>query len=725
MDKQKTPRRKKTQKIKYLCELLGLALCSQAFGLEAFKWQPDQCEQECPGSWVVTDQTPRGFHKPQITVSVSKQRFDLKKKLMSAEDLEMVGKSLWVRANKTQFEYESSSKRWALKGPVLAWINDLYLEGESAIYDQNEEYFEAKNIEFFFQKYNFHGTASSLSKQENLIEIIDLKTSQCPPSHQSWSFRFASMTYNTQSDQLVLYDPGLFIYNYQIFHIDQFAFDGLRAKHQLENIPRLHIETNSGIALQLPIVWTKTEETVALVPEVNTKQGLGIGTAISKNKVHAKGFLQIMPFQNTEQTSWMGSIRSEQITSHFSYGYRGSLVSDPAFCYRYPGVIDFWEDLYLVNYGWMSKETEFGKITLSTEKLYRSQEARENTYEVIEYLGRTDWSHNGPIRLNVGADIIHRYNDQTYQRIRWQSEYDLGAQRGFQLRLSSYPLNGTYAGALVWATKTYPYRTPVGKWELFFSGSLANQQIAPLLLDTIAQPIGPDFLFNGQWHTGLDWTSSGSWIAPKWTIDLTPKLQAEISIAYALSSPSQPWDAPDQPYLTLFREQERFSPLSVRIMAEHSNGEFLWDLDRGECVMAQWRRSVTFEESVIDLLVFYHQYYPMDRLSQNVESVAQFGYQYHSQVEGPWQVDWNVKWDLIPIKVACAQISLVYDDCCWEFSLKGGADRQYDPNTSLTEWHYSLGVGFEIYALGMLDSKKNPWTASEKPSKRFVSKNNY
>jgi hypothetical protein len=725
MDGQKSMNKKIKFKIKVLSVIFGSALCSQVLGLEHFNWQPDQCNRECPGSWVITERPPLAFYRPQITVAVAKQRFDFKKKLMSGDDLEIVGKSLWIRAKKTQFEYESSSMRWALKGPVLAWINDLYLEGESAIYDQKREYFEAKNIEFFFQKYNFYGTACSISRQNNFIEIVDLKTSQCPPSHQSWSFRISSMTYDTQADTLVLYKPGLFIYDYEILHIDHFAFDGLRAKNRLENIPRLHIETNSGIALQFPMVWTKKEETLALVPEVNTKQGIGMGVAISKDKVHAKGFVQLMPFQKSEESSWMGSITSKQRNSNFSYGYRGALVSDPAFCYRYPGVVDFWEDLYLVNDGWISKETEFGKITLSTEKLYRSQEARENDYEVIEYLGRADWSHNGNIRVNAGADVIHRYNDQTYQRIRWQSEYDLGAQRGFELRLSAYPFDSTYAGALVWATKTYPYRTAVGQWELFFAGSFANEQAVPLLLDTIAQPIGPDFLMNGQWHTGLDWTSSGTWVTPKWTIDLTSRLQAALSIAYALKHPSQPWDAPAQPYLTPFRENDRFSPMSMRIMNERWNGELLWDLLRGECVMAQWGRSLAFEESVVELLIFYHEYYPMDRLSQTVQSVAQFGYQYHSNVEGPWQLDFNVRWDLIPIKISSAGISLVYDDCCWEFSLKAGADRQYDPNTSLVEWHYNLGVGLEIYALGMLDNTKNPWMASERPSRPFVSKNHY
>jgi len=713
--------------LKFRIILLFLSLSfSFLSSLEQCQWQSIYCDQDCPGSWIVLESEPENFRKSQMNVQVAKQRFDFKKKIMSGEDLEIIGKSVWIRAKQTECEYESSARSWILQGPVLAQIHDIYLEGQSALYEQNNEFFQAKNIEFFFKKYHLYGTASSVSKTDRIITFTDLKTTQCPPQHQSWSVRMDSMTYDEETDSLVIAHPGLFIHDYQIWHMNEFSFQGVRAKHHLENIPKLHIETHSGVSLQLPIVWTKENESIALIPEVNTKQGLGIGAVILKNNVYAKGFFQFMSRdQHVDDLSWMVSAASQNTFYKGSYGYQMALVSDSNFGYRYPGAIDFWENLYLVNYGWVAKETEVGKFTLSTEKLYRSQEARDPQYEVIEYLGRADWSKRDDVQLNAGADIIYRHHDQAYHRIRWAADYDLGSYRGFSSRLSAYPLEGIYTGAFLWAGKTNIYVTKIGMFECALTGSLANKEAAPLLLDTIAQPISSDFLQNAQWHSGLDWNSQGVWVTPQWTVDFAQDFQSVLSIAYALDRPTQPWESAQQPYLTPFRDVDRFSPVSLRLLGRRWSGEMLYDVLRGECVTAQWGRSIDFPQSVVDLRVFYHKYYPMDRLSQSVQSVAQCQYQYQLKTAGPWNVEWGTTWDCIPIQLSVASFAVAYDECCWKSHIKASTSRQYDPDTQATQWHYKVGIGLEIYALGMLDPKINPWAFGDSSVKRFLTKNNY
>ena len=50
---------------------------------ELFSWQSEQCDQECPGEWIITEEEPEFFRKKQMQINVFKQRFDFKKKIMT------------------------------------------------------------------------------------------------------------------------------------------------------------------------------------------------------------------------------------------------------------------------------------------------------------------------------------------------------------------------------------------------------------------------------------------------------------------------------------------------------------------------------------------------------------------------------------------------------------------------------------------------------------------
>jgi len=680
---------------------------------DKFYWVCAACDQKCPASWSIDERVPAGFSWNTLQIDVQKQRFDLKKKIMRGESIEIFGKSIWIRSPRTMFDYHPHSMRWSLSGPVLVHMPGVYLEADSAIFDQNDERFLGNELKFFLPKYALYGTATSCLLENKKLQIDDLTATQCDIIDPSWYMHIQKLEYDMDEDLLQLSDVGVFLWDYEIFYASEFVYQGLRSKRALESIPRIQIETQSGPALVWPILWTNEAEELEIIPQINFKNGISLGANVVKNNIHAKVFMQTIPFGNNPQESWMISVSSQQNDlESFNYGYQGSLVSDPNFCYRYPGAISFWQQLYLVNQGWIEKQTPLGLLRVSTEKLYRSEQAHQANYEVIEYLGRADWTSNDRLtRLNVGADLIHRYNDDCYVRTRLEGNTYVLDDFYLKHRLSAYPIEEQFVGSLWWKVPLIEIHGGAGNLKIIAAGSLSEQTSTdPILLDVIAQPISYDFFVSPGWHQGLDWGSNGAWITPIWKMSLDENITSEVSCAMAIKSPSNPWSAAGQPYLTPFRDKHFLSPISIRVSGGSWDVATLYDTATNEWVRAEMMHNMYYSTKHIRSGIFYHKYYPLDRLSQQVQSVAQYYCLYENLPENPSKMRIEMTWDLIPIQIAQAKVSFGYEDCCWSWKVSGGVDKEYDPETNGSQWHYKFGFSIDFQALGMLKSKDSKWT---------------
>lgn len=684
----------------YLC-LSGTFLSAQQ---PLFYWDSQQeSDCLCPGSWVV-HQPPESVDQPIVSWEIGKQSFNLKDSIVEGQQVAVWGQGYFIQAPFAHFHYAPpEAQHWDFYQGASLWARHVIIDAAALEYQQYDQHLSASEVRFLIPAPKFWGKCASLDVDKKHWEMRDLRLTSCPPDNGSWDLRSPLLTYDLESDVLIIEKPTLQWGEYALLTLPDMSFDGVRAQHRLENLPKLSVATQAGIGISFPMLWTRQSESIEVIPEVNLKRGLGMGVNIQKSSVLARGFLQLLPPSDTANRYWMMEVVSASKHDDFEYAYQGALISDEDFVYRYPHVLVFEEELYYMNRAWARHGLgEYGQIQFYGEKLYLSQEAREVGFEVIENTAHAQWDyHKNFLYSQWGVDNFFRYDDTSYWRWYGQQEIYWHPEQQWRFSLIEYPSENFGYGSFDVVQGTPWLDIGIGQLGILILGRSCESYGTSPLIDTTAQPLTFQSLSTLQWHQGRDWISHGLQITPRWKIDLSEDIVAEMCVSYAIDPPEQPWDAISQPYLTPFRDGDRFSPMGINIAGQMWEAQALFDGARWEWVTSEWRRHFYFGRGNASLGAYFHRYFPLDRLSSQTGEVAQLITRYSSDPQQRWGVDCETRFNLIPIKLSRTSLHLKYQHCCWNAGIKALAEQQYDSDTNGMKWQYHLSFNIELVGSGL------------------------
>lgn len=677
----------------------ALLSAETAFYYEA-KQNPDCL---CQGSWTMLE-PPEKASEPIISWDIAKQSFRLKESIVEGQNVKVWGRGLFIEAPKAAFRYAPLDKQyWHFSNGASIRAKGIAIDTAEVHYYQSHNELTASQAKFFIKDQGFFGECSSLELHDSTIIMHDLQLTPCPPDDKVWDLRSSELSYNFDADTLYIESPSLYFGDYALLTLPTMSFDGLRAEHRLENLPHISVATQAGVGLSFPMLWTRAEETIEVIPEINLKRGPGIGVNIEKNHVLGRAYLQLLPPSETATRYWMAEIVSADQTDDFAYSYQGALVNDDDFVYRYPHLLVFEERLYYVNRAWARYNLgPIGQVQAYGEKLYRSQEARDVTFEVIENTAHIEWdSHKDFLISQWGSDLFYRYNDKSYWRIYGQQQAYWSQDRQFTFKVLQYPDENFGYGLSELVAGTSSVDIGVGQLSCLILGRLSSDYGSSPLIDTTAQPLSFESLSSLQWHQGRDWVSNGLQITPRLSLELSDEITAHLQVSYAIDKPTQPWTEPTQPYLTPFRENNRFSPVGLNIQARMWEAQALFDGEFGEWVTSEWRRYFYFGRGEAQVGAYFHRYFPMNRLSTETQKVAQLLMNYHSDPMQAWTMKAETRFNLIPVALERAQLHIKYQHCCWNAGIKAAAMQQYDSETNAMKWQYQFGLSMELVGNGL------------------------
>lgn len=686
---------------------LYFVICSTAFlsAEPAFYYEAKQNQDcLCQGSWSMLE-LPDKANQPIISWDISKQSFRLKERIVEGQNVSIWGRGLLIEALKASFRYAPLDKQyWHFSNGASILAKGIAIDTEEVHYYQSHNQLTALEAKFFIKDQGFFGECSSLEIDESKITMHGLQLTPCPPDDKVWDLRSSELSYDFETDALHIERPSLYFGDYALLTLPTMSFDGMRAQHRLENLPHVSVATQAGIGLSFPMLWTRAEESIEFAPEINLKRGPGIGVNIEKSHVLGRAYLQLVPPSETATRYWMAEVVSADASDDFAYAYQGALINDDDFVYRYPHLLVFEERLYYVNRAWARYNLgAIGQVQAYGEKLYRSQEAREVGFEVIENTAHIEWdSHKDFLTSQWGSDIFYRYsNNKSYWRLYGQQQIYWSQDRQFTFKILQYPDESFGYGLSELFAGTPALDIGVGKLSCLVLGRLSSDYGSSPLIDTSAQPLTFSSLSSLEWHQGRDWASSGLQLTPRLTLDLSDDITAHLQVSYAIDQPTQPWSAPTQPYLTPFRENNRFSPIGLDIQGRMWQAQALFDGEFGEWVTSEWRRYFYFGRGEAQVGAYFHRYFPMNRLSTDTQKVAQFLINYHSDPLQAWTMKTETRFNLIPVALERAQMYIKYQHCCWNAGVKATAMQQYDSDTNAMKWHYQLSVSMELVGNGL------------------------
>lgn len=682
-----------------LLPLVATAADAKIFYYE--KQHHDSCL--CQGSWVIPQLPPEAL-QPIMSWEIAKQSFRLKEQVVDGQNVSVWGRGLAIQAPQALFRYAPLEEQyWHFSQGV-----SLLLQGFAAQTDQLE-YYQAKGTlmaqetEFFLEKQEFYGQCRSLTLDDKKIMMQDLQLTSCPPEDKVWDLRSPGLVYDREQDVLTIEKPSLYVGDYALLTLPTMAFTGARAQHRLENLPRVSVATGAGMGISFPLLWTREQENIEVIPDINLKRGPGIGVNIEKNSVLTRGYLQLFPPSATAKRYWMVEVISAGKHDNFSYAYQGSLMNDDDFAYKYPNMLLFEDRLYYVNRAWARHNIgRLGQVQFYGEKLFRTQEAREPGFEVIENTAHLQWDFQDNLLTSQwGFDHFYRYHDKSYFRGYGEQHVYWHRDRHWRFKLLQYPDENFGYGLSEAIMGTPQLDIGVGQFNLLFLGRLAADYGSSPLIDTIAQPLSFQSLSTLHWHQGRDWVSHGLQLTPQLTLDLNEDITACLQVSYALDRPTRPWIEESQPYLTPFRGHNRFSPVGIQVKGQQWEAQALFDGEHGEWVSSEWRRSLSLAQGQTQLGVYYHKYFPLDRLSRQTTKVAQFLLQHETDPLQPWIVKLETRFNLIPVKLERAILQFKYQHCCWNAGIKASAIRQYDCEDRVMKWQYRFNFSIELVGSGL------------------------
>ncbi len=678
-----------------------LSFLGPAFVLafQHIQWECGE-NKSCVGEWSGLD----AFHSSQknYTLSIKKQRFHLKLKEMQGEDFLLESEHFFLSAPSALFLYDSNDRAWTFPEGLVGKFENFYWEADQALYFQKSHTVVAQDVQVLLVTTGFVGQAEDLEYSEDRIFLKNIEISQCSQKNPSWSLKAESLLYTGDDDLLVIRSPKIFFYDYQILSFEEFRFEKNQARHALRGVPSFSLATGSGLTLKNPRLWTYDDHKIEITPQINSKNGIGADLKIEKNNFFAEGFVQFGIFSDHQPLSWLAKTAYSEKTGRVYFGYDAALVSDDQFYYRYPFLVSFWRDRYLPSRAWIDQKTDYGQFRIFSEKLQRTAQSKNTDTQVSEYLFQAQWTSNHKGSQSAGFDVIHRDDDEIYHRVKTCNSWFLGNQIDFSHGFSFYTREQAFNGFMHAHVPLYSLSTPIGDYHWFYVGQKSLRYGPQLGLDVIAQPITRDFLYNAHKHHGLDWSDDAHWVVSQWNIATNSIFDIETAIAWTWFSIDPPWEAPNQPYLTPFRDDDVFSPFSLRIFNAAVDFATLIDFKRSEIVYFAASAPV-YRDSEQSVLVtsLYHKYYPSNALSTDVSKVAQIQFGYSYRPPQSWFFESSQRYDLIQMQLEEADLSFGYEDCCWLARWQIDASKQYNPENGQIEWRYKAGMQFEFKSSGL------------------------
>ncbi|NBV28170.1 hypothetical protein EBR43_02560 [bacterium] len=667
-------------------------------------WLVDKDNKICHGQWYTTYPESSDWKASSFLVDLERQRFNLKEKELSGKNLSLVGKGIILEAKTTSLAYDKTKMLWSMEGDVHLQTSSLFLEAEALSFHQNEFRLEADNVHFVLLPQHLHGYAKHFHATKDSFELIDVTYTQCPPDLKIWSIDSQRITYDGDEGLLVIERPELTAYEKTLIRGPTIRVFKNRILNKMVTIPNIKFSSQGSFALRFPMFKNQKEQSIEVVPEINIKYGPGLFTKIFKENVTVSSFAQLIKTHD-DPRAWFLGVKGSGREEKFIYNYEGAFISDQDLVYRYPDIAPNLDQLYAVNRASLKQETPLGMVQFYTEKLYRYQEARNADFEVIENLANLRLSNYQPdYHYQISGDLFYRYRDRSYRRFLSKATRHLNRNTLLNFKFNHYLEQEMYQASVDFAWQS-PDRllVPALRGNIVFLAKAALEEGLSPLLDTVYMPIHYESLDTLNWHHGSDWSSDGVVIGPRFEWTPQKDLNVNFAINCALKIPKQPWDSNTQPYLTTFGDDHRFSPLGIRIAyQDRFLLSSLVDVAAQKYVSGQLDYNMELSHGQGYVSLFYHHYYPQDRLSLSTDKVAQFNCGYFSKTKEPWQFFVETGLNLIPIKLERMRMGWKYDHCCWESSLGFSCQKGYDPKEGSRKWNYAVTLKAEIRALGFM-----------------------
>jgi hypothetical protein len=530
-----------------------------------------------------------------------------------------------------------------------------------------------------------------------------------------WFIQTPFISYDDKPGLLIIKKPSLTAYDYKLFEGPDIKVLKNKVTNKMVAMPLVKFSSEGSFSIRAPILFEDNEQRIQVTPELNVEYGPGVHTKIIRDNTTVNAFTNFLKLGNPR--SWFIQAQGAGEDQETIYHYQGAFLSDQELVYRYPDLTPNIDQLYTVSNGSLKKETPFGTLQFYSEKLYRYQEARSDQFVIVENLASLRLSNYQPTSLFlVTTDLFNVYQDKAYPRGSFKGSKFINRTTTLNGVFVTYPQEDFYQGLLdgQWKSDSYFLTKKISTSLNLLAKIKLTEGVSPLI-DTVAMPIHYDSLETLTWHHGLDWGTNGLVLAPRaqWFSGNTFKIEAAIN--YALKQPAQPWEATDQPYLTTFRDNNRWSPLGIKLtITDQLLMSTLFDLSTKECVYGQLDYFYKTKNIYAYASVFYHHYYPLDTLSYTTGKIAQFNMGYYTKIQEPSQFFIETGFNLIPIELERFKIGWRYDYCCWESAIGFGCQKSYDPQTQVPKWNYSVSIKAELRALGFID-----YTGRQKNVKYF------